>query len=412
MRLTGKKILGIGLILFFLLILISLIKFGSIIGFFVIYPWMRDFLGGAGVNPFLAKSLAIGSTIAVWAIIFRLIFKWGTGEERFLMFSKRTWGIILLVGIFMLQGIGMFFVTREENFSREGTALRYYTRNPISGEILLKDHPGYDAFGLKAEPITPEIAKELALQKMYPQAEVSQNQIKNFFDRRTGKPLVYYYQDENGTCHFYACEGYSPQTGKKLAPVTEGVLEKCDGTIEARKEEQTRQENEKQRLEKRRADLKKREEDLRATRIDIEKQEIEKREEIEKKRLEIEMQERELASKQENLLNARDSELEILEKQKAELEEKAGNLNASLDNLETQRNELDKEKQRLENEKRKIAKEKRRLEKEREIVGGQRAGNTPIGGSYRSVTGKVRATDSQELEILLDLSGPATAETK
>jgi len=255
MRRATKIVLGLSFVLFALLILISIIKFSSLIGLFFIYPWVKELLSPVGLNPYVVKAIAIGSTIILWAIIFRLIFKWGSGKEIFLGISKRTWGIILLVGFFIAQAVGMFYVTKDVSFLSDGQAAKYYTRNPITGELQVFDSEIYDAFGQKAQPMTFEVAKELAAEKMYPQAEIPAYQIKNFFDRQTGKPLVYYYQDKNNVCHFFVQEGYSPLTGDKLLPVTEEVKKKCEGKITI-DEEKIKIKQESENLEKQKAYLK------------------------------------------------------------------------------------------------------------------------------------------------------------
>lgn len=256
MKRTIKIVLGVSLIAFALLILIGIIKFGSLLALFFIYPWMSGSLTDAGLNPFVAKAVSIGMSIFLWAVIFGLIIKWRSGKEMWCGISKRTWGIVVLIAFFMFHALTMFTMTRESYFSQTtGSALKYYTQNPMTGEIQLFDHEGYDTYGQKAKPITSEIAKEIAARKMYPQAEISKGQIQNFFDRLTGKPLVYYYQDEKGTCHFFARPGYSPVTGSRLLPVTSEVLERCSQEQAKILQEKEKYEKEKELLKNQKTEL-------------------------------------------------------------------------------------------------------------------------------------------------------------
>lgn len=342
MRRTVKIVLGVSFILFSLLLLISVLKFGSLFGLFFIYPWVTDWLSQAGLNPFIGKAIAVVFTIFLWFVIFRLIFKWGSGNKIFLGISKRTWGVILFIMFFVGQAAMMFYATKDSNFSSEGKALRYYTQNPITSEFQIFDYKGYDAFGQETLPITSEIAKEIEAQKMYPQAEIPKNQIKNFFDRLTGKPLVYYYQDEKNVCHFFVRPGFSPTTGNKLSPVTDEVKNKCD-----------------------RGETKLGEEKKRAG---------EKAEEAEKRKIELVAQTQRLSEAQSD--------------------------------FERRKNDLEKEQERVRLEKSKLSKAAEQFRKEKRKFKQEKGSAVLDGESARFVSGSVYVKGGKKLEINLDLARP------
>jgi hypothetical protein len=152
----SRQRLIIGLILIFggILFLISIWRFGSILGFFLVYPWVISHVLGYGLNPHLSNIIALVITFFLVVFIWRLFI------------LKPKAGLACLVGLLILQSSYFFLAERERYVSVKGKILKYYTVHPVTGKYLLFDQPVYDQFGQKAQPITPEIAIEIERQKV------------------------------------------------------------------------------------------------------------------------------------------------------------------------------------------------------------------------------------------------------
>lgn len=213
-----KLLAGLVLLIFATMIILGLWKFGTILGFFLVYPWVFSKILGVVINPHLANAIALIVAIALYFGIYKTIYK-----------RHKNWGYVCFIGIFVLQSIFTFFGEQNRFFSlTSGEPIKYYTTNPITGEVQVFDRPIYDAFGQKAVPITFRIAQDIYRQEHgveYPNKEVPYDRIKNFFDQRTARPLAYYYLDQEGY-HLFLHDGYDPMTGKALSPVTSGIVER------------------------------------------------------------------------------------------------------------------------------------------------------------------------------------------
>lgn len=199
------------------LILIGLYKFGTILGFFLIYPWLLSkILVSVDIDYHLIEIIALLTAAGLYYGVWRGIYR-----------KHPQYGLACIIGLLILQSGFMFFSERNRFYSLStGQPIKYYTINPLSGEIQVFDRVIYDALGQKARPVDFEISKEIYRQKhakKYPNEEVPSEKIKNFFDPMTGKPLVYYYQDKDGY-HFFLREGYDTKTGLKLTPITSEIV--------------------------------------------------------------------------------------------------------------------------------------------------------------------------------------------
>lgn len=220
MKILGKFLRVIVALMFIaagVLILIGLYKFGTILGFFLFYPWLLSkILSSVDINYHLAEIIAI---LSAGGICF--------GAWKF---YRKYPGYVLgcIVLLMVAQSSYMFFSERNRFYSfSTGQPIKYYTINPLSGEIQVFDRAIYDALGQKAQPVNFKIAKEIYRQKnvaKFPNDEVSAQSIKNFFDPMSGKALVYYCQNKEGY-HFYLHEGFDPKTGRQLIPVTSQIVE-------------------------------------------------------------------------------------------------------------------------------------------------------------------------------------------
>lgn len=200
------------------LAIISLAKFGSLFPLLMVYWWVTSVISGIGLNDYVVRFIAIPVALISWFVVFKLAL----ARQRY----KRYAGIVLLAIFFMTHTAFMFTMTKDDYFVRvSGASAKYYTINPLNGKISLFEQPIYDDFGNQALPLTPEIAQEIEARRERPSAEIAFEDITMFFDRITGKPLIYYGFDYDGNYVFYVKGGYSPITGERLLPVTKKALD-------------------------------------------------------------------------------------------------------------------------------------------------------------------------------------------
>ena len=216
------KRLGLLLVLFGFAVLLTALgvwRFGSWIGFFLVYSWMLDALTSYGLNSHLAAIISVAAGLMVWA---GAVYLWK---------RNRRWGLVIIAALMMLQSAFLFCLEKNRYFSaKNGEPIKYYSVNPLSREIQVFDRPVYDAFGQRAQPVTFPIAQEIARQKhreRFPNEEVRPERIKNYFDPRTGEPLAYWCRDSRGDIHLFLRGGFDNKSGQRLKPVTEEVVEEA-----------------------------------------------------------------------------------------------------------------------------------------------------------------------------------------
>jgi len=216
------KRLGLLLVLFgfaALLTALGVWRFGSWIGFFLVYSWMLDVLTSYGLNGRIATIISVAAGLMVWA---GAVYLWK---------RNRRWGLVIVAALMVLQSAFLFCLEKDRYFSaKNGEPIKYYSVNPLSREIQVFDRPVYDAFGQKAQPVTFPIAQEIARQKhreRFPNEEVRPDKIKSFFDPRTGEPVAYWCRDSHGDIHLFLRGGFDNKSGQRLKPVTEEVVEEA-----------------------------------------------------------------------------------------------------------------------------------------------------------------------------------------
>ena len=213
----GRLKLGFTLIVLAGLLILGFIKYGTILGFFLIYPWIVSKVLGVVINPDIAVAIAA-------AVAMGLIYLW----IRFLSKWKSRYGYVIVGAIIVIQSLFMFFGERNRFFSlTTGQPIKYYTINPDTREVQVFDRPIYDQFGVQAQPVDYSIARQIYRQQhgtQFPNTAVAFDKLKNFFDPMTGQSLVWYCQNQTGY-HFFVHSGYDPTTGRKLMPITSEIVE-------------------------------------------------------------------------------------------------------------------------------------------------------------------------------------------
>lgn len=215
-----KLFTGLLLILFGTLIVYGFWKFGTILGFFLVYPWMLTRVSGLIINPHLANIVALAATVVIYFGVYHYVYR-----------RNKNYGYACLIGLLALHSVFLFFSEKNRFYSQiTGEPIKYYTVNPIDGEYQVFEKPTFDAFGQRAKAVDFRTAQEIYRQEhsdQFPNKEVPFSTIENFFDQRTGQAFVYHYQNASGY-HFFMHDGFDPVTGRRLYPVTPEVIEKCN----------------------------------------------------------------------------------------------------------------------------------------------------------------------------------------
>jgi len=239
MKRTAKLFLGLFFVALAILILISLVKYASIFGFLMVYPYVVSKISGFGMNPYLAQAIGIVVAVPLWYAIFRLFFSWKK--------DRRLAGMITIAAFFALHSLAMFLIQGDSLVHPiDGPAMaKFCTVNPLTGEIQVFEQALYDKFGQQAQRCSPELiekyekGKQFATTKNY---EVTLERVESgFVSPATGKALFFYCTDPEGTVHFYASSGYCPWGGE---------LQVITGEIERKEREKLQKKNEQIRLEK------------------------------------------------------------------------------------------------------------------------------------------------------------------
>ncbi len=176
---------------------------------------------GFGVDVALARPMAVFMTA-----LSLLVFPWVT---TYLLFGKgqarQRLTIATMIGSLVFLG-GTYFITDNVYFDRStGEYSRCYLKT-LDG-FKFSSKCDYDPeFGMKYEPITPAITKEIHLwEKSGNLQNIPNVQEGKYFDQLTGEPVVWYsINPVNGRIRLFPLPGYDPMTGERLKPMTKEAI--------------------------------------------------------------------------------------------------------------------------------------------------------------------------------------------
>ena len=113
---------------------------------------------------------------------------------------------------------------------RTGKPLMYFVVRP-GGEIVFSDSPGVDpATGIPRQPCASAVASVIQRQRkgLVPHRIVSDPRQLTYFDRITGRPLIWYFRGKTGEYRLFDAEGFDPETGQALQPVTNTIVSEIE----------------------------------------------------------------------------------------------------------------------------------------------------------------------------------------
>lgn len=204
---------------FFIVIFMGIIRFGSLLAFLAVFPWISDKLVAAtGMNMWLAKLLTVPLAIFMIAAISFLFSR----DKK-----KHNIGLAMFAGGMCLWYMAMFIMTKDLNFNPDGTPQKCVAQNIDGYYEDISCSFKVNNLGFPVMPITPEIAKQVWVQKngLPPVKRILPNKNLRFFDPN-GNPLLWYYQYPDGKLEFFDQPGKHPQFPDViLSPVNPQVVQ-------------------------------------------------------------------------------------------------------------------------------------------------------------------------------------------
>ncbi|HCC23749.1 TPA: hypothetical protein DF272_06275 [Candidatus Falkowbacteria bacterium] len=215
-RSRKKLIWGIILFVFGLLMLFSLFKFGSLIAFFLVFPWISEYLElHAALNPWLAKMIAILPAI---------LFVISVGMILSFRRRKRLIGIILGSSAYLAFCGFMYYADANLLFDPEtgepkkcfSARLDSYVEVPCEWEI--DPQTGNPVIRDPAEIKSLNRSKEMVSRPPITIETVELNPNLRLFTP-DGQPLFWYYEHANGDFELFMQPGRHPQLNIPLKPI-------------------------------------------------------------------------------------------------------------------------------------------------------------------------------------------------
>jgi hypothetical protein len=170
----------------------------------------------------LCERLAINHYLAnALSLVFLVPFFVGV---KYYLFSirnrarKQRVGLALLLSMGLLYNLALYFGTKNQNFGPEGS-VRYYALVP--GGVVFSDRPGAESqYGVAFRPVTTENIKWLLRIERGRIEYVIDPGSRDWFDRVTGDPMLWYSTEGNGNFRFFDGPGHDPASRAELKPVT------------------------------------------------------------------------------------------------------------------------------------------------------------------------------------------------
>lgn len=158
-----------------------------------------------------------------YALAFPLALRWLFIGSRSAIDRLKAFACIMVV----FGSTPLLHALFDSNFKQtSGETQKWYVLSP-SGEIILSDSGGFDpVIGVKKQALTPEVARTIERYKrgLRPKPLLVDPNRLTFFDVANGRPLVWYYKTSKGGYDLFDSEGFYPDNGELLQPVTAAIV--------------------------------------------------------------------------------------------------------------------------------------------------------------------------------------------
>jgi hypothetical protein len=132
---------------------------------------------------------------------------------------------VLWIGFYGITPVLRIALASDVCFNQAtGEPLKWFVAAP-DGTLTFYDSPGFDTSGVEKKPVTPQVCRIADLERrgIRPTKIADLSEAK-FFDGVSGRPLVWYTIDTAGLIHLFNAEGFDPDSGALLQPVTEDIV--------------------------------------------------------------------------------------------------------------------------------------------------------------------------------------------
>jgi TPR repeat protein len=200
----------------FIVATLSLLWIFDKIFFFLMARSYADEIAGAfDLDRNLATAIA-WLVFAAILILTRYIFSFSKSKRRAALAGL----LALLIGHSLLLWRG----TSGEIITRSGKAIKCYviTRDGV----IYRERSGFDpSTGRECKPVTPELVEKLREYERGNRPARIETANPGFFDRGTGRPIVWSYKNKVGEIELFNLMGFHPETGDELEPVSKETVE-------------------------------------------------------------------------------------------------------------------------------------------------------------------------------------------
>lgn len=181
---------------------------------FFVASTMRDLSTVVDINPWLSKLLEVLLYFLAFAVVGAFMSFSGTKQRNAVLAS--------VAGFTTIYG-SAWFLTRDVWFDKDGNSLKCYVITHQG--VQLFDTKRFDPkTGQKCQPISQQMAPALQRlvdhqKKSEPVSPVDPASVAAF-SQRTGEPLLWYVERENGEVLFYDVPGFDRDSSKPFKQVT------------------------------------------------------------------------------------------------------------------------------------------------------------------------------------------------
>jgi TPR repeat protein len=195
--------------------LVLLWIFDKIFLFFMARSFADEIAEAFDLNRHLAKAIT-WLVFAAGLILIRYIFSFSKLKRRAALAGL----LALLIGHSLVLWRG----TSDDLTNRDGKAIKCYviTRDGV----IYREQPGFDpSTGRECRPVTPELVERLREYERGNRPTRIETPNPEFFDRGTGRPIVWFYKNKTNEIELFNLMGFHPETGDELEPVSKEIVE-------------------------------------------------------------------------------------------------------------------------------------------------------------------------------------------
>jgi hypothetical protein len=214
-NLSGPFRLSAVVLAFIVATLLLLWVFDKIFLFSMARSYADEIAEAFDLNRNLATAIA-WSIFAAILILVRYAFSFSKMRRRAALAGL----LALLIGHSLLLSRG----TSGEIIDRYGKAKKCYviTRDGVN----YRERSGFDpSTGRECKPVTPELVEKLREYERGHRPTRIETANPGFFDRGTGRPIVWFYKNKDGEIELFNLMGFHPETGDELEPVSKEIVE-------------------------------------------------------------------------------------------------------------------------------------------------------------------------------------------